>query len=51
MTWIANAGLVVLGKESIKPHHPKVSDATDPLHAARAAETTSLWRLGILKKP
>ena len=51
MTWIENAGLVVLGKESIKPHHPKVSDATDPLHAARAAETTSLWRLGILKKP
>ena len=51
MTWIANAGLVVLKKESIKPHHPKVNDTTDALHAARSAEITSLWRLGILNKP
>ena len=51
MTWIENAGLVVLGKESIKPRHPKVNDTTDALHAARSAEITSLWRLGILKKP
>ncbi len=39
------AGLQVLGKTDIRPHHPKVSDQTDPLHAARAAELTSLWRL------
>jgi methylase of polypeptide subunit release factors len=39
------AGLQVLGKIDIKPHHPRVSDADDPLHAARAAELTSLWRL------
>ncbi|MDH4233525.1 MAG: class I SAM-dependent methyltransferase [Gallionella sp.] len=39
------AGLKVLGKIDVKPHHPRVSDAGDPLHAARAAELTSLWRL------
>lgn len=39
------AGLQVLGKIDVKPHHPRVSDAGDPLHAARAAELTSLWRL------
>jgi methylase of polypeptide subunit release factors len=42
---IAAAGLQVLGKIDVKPHHPRVSDTTDPLHAARASETTSLWRL------
>ena len=48
MTWIEKAGLEVLGKESIKPRHPKVNDTTDALHAARSAEITNLWRLGIL---
>lgn len=43
---IAAAGLQVLGKIDVKPHHPRVSDSSDPLHAARAAELTSLWRLG-----
>ena len=42
---IAEAGLKVAGKIDVRPHHPKVSDTTDPLHAARAAELTSLWRL------
>jgi len=37
--------LKVLGKIDVKPHHPRVSDTSDPLHAARAAELTSLWRL------
>ena len=45
--WIAAAGLRVVDKMDIKPHHPKVSDAGDPLHAARAAEITSLWRLAV----
>ncbi|MDX9885657.1 class I SAM-dependent methyltransferase [Thauera sp.] len=45
--WIEAAGLKVLGREDIRPHHPKASDAEDPLHAARAAEVTSLWRLGV----
>lgn len=39
------AGLQVLGKADVKPHHPRASDVSDPLHAARAAELTSLWRL------
>ncbi|BCF98546.1 methylase [Paraburkholderia sp. PGU19] len=42
---IDNAGLVVVGREDIKPRHPKATDAADPLHAARQAEVTSLWRL------
>lgn len=40
------AGLLVLGKTDIKPRHPKASDTGNPLHTARAAELTSLWRLG-----
>ena len=43
--WIEAAGLRVLGREDIRPRHGKAADADDPLHAARAAETTSLWRL------
>lgn len=42
---IDSAGLKVLGKTDIRPQHPKASDQTDPLHSARAAELTSLWRL------
>ncbi|WP_061533230.1 methyltransferase [Collimonas arenae] len=38
-------GLKVLEKIDIRPQHPKASDPSDPLHAARAAELTSLWRL------
>jgi SAM-dependent methyltransferase len=40
-----SAGLTVIGRGDARPHHPRVSDETDPLHAARAAEVTSLWRL------
>jgi prophage antirepressor-like protein len=39
------AGLTVAGRSEVRPHHPKVTDTTNPLHAARAAEVTSLWRL------
>jgi methylase of polypeptide subunit release factors len=39
------AGLTVLDRSDIRPKHPRVYDETDPLHAARAAEVTSLWRL------
>jgi len=42
---IDKAGLVVVGREDIKPRHPKAADKNDPLYAARAAEVTSLWRL------
>jgi len=44
--WIAEAGLQVLARVDTRPQHGRASDAADPLHAARAAETTSLWRLG-----
>ncbi|MDR5814708.1 class I SAM-dependent methyltransferase [Caballeronia sp. LZ033] len=43
--WIDAAGLKVDGRIDVKPHHPRAADKTDPLHAARAAEVTSLWRL------
>lgn len=46
--WIAEAGLQVLGRMDTKPVHSKINDETDALHAARAAEVTSLWRLGVL---
>lgn len=43
--WIAAAGLVVTSRIDTRPVHPRASDASDPLHAARAAELTSLWKL------
>ena len=46
-SWIAKAGLKVLGKTDIKPKHPRAADTTDALHTARAAEITSLWRLAV----
>jgi methylase of polypeptide subunit release factors len=39
------AGLSVVGRLDTKPTHPRAADDADPLHAARAAEVTSLWRL------
>lgn len=47
---IKSAGLRVLGKIDAKPTHPKVADASDALHLARAAEVTSLWRLEAARK-
>ncbi len=46
LAWIAEGGLRVLGRLDTRPRHGKAADAADPLHAARAAELTSLWRLG-----
>jgi methylase of polypeptide subunit release factors len=42
---IDQAGLKVVGRLDIQPMHPRVADDSDPLHVARAAEVTSLWRL------
>ena len=39
------AGLEAVGRLDARPSHSRVFDAADPLHAARAAEITSLWRL------
>ena len=43
---IDSAGLQVLGRIDTRPTHRKAADASDPLHAARSREVTSLWRLG-----
>ncbi len=43
--WIRDAGLSVAGRLDTRPRHRKAQDASDPLHAARKAEVTSLWRL------
>jgi SAM-dependent methyltransferase len=46
----AKARLQVLGRHDVQPRHPKASDQRDSLHRARAAEVTSLWRLGALSQ-
>ncbi|MDR5855660.1 class I SAM-dependent methyltransferase [Caballeronia sp. LZ062] len=43
--WVDAAGLKVDGRIDVKPRHPRAMDKSDPLHAARSAEVTSLWRL------
>ncbi|HEX8961940.1 MAG TPA: class I SAM-dependent methyltransferase [Rhodocyclaceae bacterium] len=45
LAMIEAGGLRVVGRLDRKPRHPRAADAADPLHAARAAEITSLWRL------
>jgi SAM-dependent methyltransferase len=45
MALIQQGGLRVVARSDIKPRHSKAADASDPLHAARAKEITSLWRL------
>lgn len=39
------AALQVVERIDARPKHPKAADASDPLHRARRAEVTSLWRL------
>ncbi|MGW3007516.1 methyltransferase [Streptomyces sp. NPDC001219] len=46
----AAAGLTVLDRLDITPRHPRARDTSDPLHVARAAEVTSLWRLGLANR-
>jgi len=43
--WIEAGNLEVIGKMDIRPQHTKSRDTNDPLHQARSAEITSLWRL------
>ncbi|HSH90174.1 MAG TPA: class I SAM-dependent methyltransferase, partial [Ramlibacter sp.] len=47
--WIAVAGLRIAGRLDARAKHPKASDPGDPLHAARAKEITTLWRLAVKK--
>jgi tRNA1(Val) A37 N6-methylase TrmN6 len=44
---IQAGGLRVAAREDVRPRHPKAADAGDPLHAARAKEIVSLWRLAL----
>jgi methylase of polypeptide subunit release factors len=48
LEWIEAAGLKVLGRNDVRPTHAKALDKEDPLYRARAAEVTSLWRLGAI---
>ena len=45
MGWIDAAGLYVVYRMDTEPTHGTAQDSSDALHAARAAEMTSLWRL------
>lgn len=51
LSGIGAAGLRVVDRADTKPRHPRAADSADPLHAARAAEVTSLWRLRPVRKP
>jgi methylase of polypeptide subunit release factors len=44
-TGSTRSGLQVLDRIDTRPRHPRAFDQSDPLHRARAAEITSLWRL------
>ncbi|GGW60618.1 methyltransferase [Streptomyces caelestis] len=47
LTAVEAAGLRVIDRLDTRPSHTRVRDTGDPLHAVRAAEVTSLWRLGV----
>ncbi|MFL5318853.1 MAG: methyltransferase [Myxococcaceae bacterium] len=40
-------GLKLLSRTEMSARHPRAKDEEDPLHEARAAEVTSLYRLGV----
>ncbi|WP_217712378.1 class I SAM-dependent methyltransferase [Streptomyces sp. NA02950] len=42
---IGSAGLTVVSRLDTRPTHPRATAPDDPLHPARTAEVTSLWRL------
>ena len=42
---IEAAGLKLIQRHDTRPRHGKAMDTSDPLHLARVAEKTSLWRL------
>lgn len=45
MQAIQSSSLKVIERIDTQPQHPKAQDKSDPLHAARSREVTSLWRL------
>lgn len=42
----SKAGLRIIAQHEVRPGHVRARDTSDPLYPARAAEVTSLWRLG-----
>lgn len=44
---IEAAGLKLIQRHDTRPRHGKAMDTSDPLHLARVAEKTSLWRLTV----
>lgn len=44
-------GLQVVGRHATQPAHAKAQASNDPLHFARKAETTTLWRLKAAAHP
>jgi hypothetical protein len=48
LEFIKLGGLKVVERLDARPTHKKIADENDPLHAARAAEVTSLWRLAVV---
>ncbi|TFC91394.1 class I SAM-dependent methyltransferase [Cryobacterium sinapicolor] len=48
---IEDSGLEVVARLDTKPVHGRAADASDPLHAARSKEVTSLWRLRAVPAP
>lgn len=45
LKFFEDAKLEVVGRTDVRPTHHHAADPLDPLHGARAAEVTSLWRL------
>ena len=45
LQWFDDASLVIVDRIDTRPSHSRAADQTDPLHAARSREVTSLWRL------
>jgi methylase of polypeptide subunit release factors len=50
LSLIDGARLQVLGRSDVRPTHSRAADESDPLHCARSAEVTSLWRLAVKDK-
>ncbi|MCP2261488.1 Ribosomal protein L11 methyltransferase (PrmA) [Streptoalloteichus tenebrarius] len=48
---IRRAGLRVVGRTDARPRHGRAADPRDPLHFARSAEVTTLWRLAPATPP
>ncbi|MEV4889456.1 class I SAM-dependent methyltransferase [Nonomuraea sp. NPDC055795] len=49
LDWFEEAGLAVAGQLQTTPRHGRAAKSDDPLHRARAAEVTSLWRLTLTR--